>query len=207
MHASPLFCSIRENSTRLTRWTRKPAKSSLKQKGYTLPTEIKLLGLIPNLPKSLEQKANPCGCRDRGKTQKKALPGPNKIGQHLGFLDKERSRAVHMVGKYFPQRFFTQKGKERTGILCRVIVRPNRRGKGLGKAFCEDLLTWAKEKGGYRKVHLNTFGRNTAAMSCYKALGFRPVFVKPKCRKVGGEWQDLVIMSLDLPSFDPARKK
>ena len=81
----------------------------LKQKGYTLPTEIKLLGLIPNLPKSSEQKANPCGCRDRGKTQKKALPGPDKIGQHLGFLDKERSRAVHMVGKYFPQRFFTQK--------------------------------------------------------------------------------------------------
>ena len=98
-------------------------------------------------------------------------------------------------------------GKERTAILCRVIVRPNRRGKGLGKAFCEDLLTWAKEKGGYRKVHLNTFGRNTAAMSCYKALGFRPLFVKPKCRKVGDEWQDLVIMSLDLPSFDPARKK
>ena len=97
------------------------------------------------------------------------------------------------------------RGKESTGILCRVIVHPNRRRQGFGKVFCKDLLTWAKEEGGYRKIHLNTFGRNTAAMSCYKALGFRPIFVKPKCRKVGGEWQDLVIMSLDLPSFNPAQ--
>lgn len=97
------------------------------------------------------------------------------------------------------------RGKESTGILCRVIVHPNRRRQGLGKAFCKDLLTWAKEEGDYRKIHLNTFGRNTAALSCYKALGFRPVFVKPKCRKVDGEWQDLVIMSLDLPSFNPSQ--
>jgi len=97
------------------------------------------------------------------------------------------------------------RGKKSTGILCRVIVHPKRRRQGLGKAFCKDLLTWAKEEGGYQKIHLNTFGRNTAAMSCYKALGFRPVFVKPKCRKVGGEWQDVVIMSLDLPSFNPAQ--
>lgn len=96
------------------------------------------------------------------------------------------------------------KGKESIGILCRVIVHPERRREGLGKAFCKDLLTWAKKEGGYRKIHLNTFGRNTAAMKCYKGLGFRPIFVKQKCRKVGGEWQDLVIMSLDLPSFNPS---
>ena len=35
--------------------------------------------------------------------------------------------------------------KKRTGVLCRVIVHPDHRRQGLGKAFCRDLLNWAKK--------------------------------------------------------------
>ena len=89
--------------------------------------------------------------------------------------------------------------KERkTGVLCRVIVHPDHRRKGLGKAFCRDLLHWAKHNGNYSRIHLNTFGHNKAALACYGALGFHTVSVEPKCRKVRGELQDLVVMAANL---------
>jgi len=89
--------------------------------------------------------------------------------------------------------------KERqTGILCRVIVRPAHRRLGLGKAFCKDLLHWAKHNGNYSRIHLNTFGHNKAALACYGALGFKTVSVEAKCRKVSGKLQDLVVMSANL---------
>ena len=97
--------------------------------------------------------------------------------------------------------------KKGVGILCRVIVHPERRGRGVGKAFCGELLSWAGNEGGFRKIHLNTFRRNKAATACYEALGFRTTLVKPRSRKVGGEWQDLVVMSLELASFRRKLKK
>lgn len=89
----------------------------------------------------------------------------------------------------------------RTAVLCRVIVHPNHRRKGLGKEFCKDLLQWAKNNGNYLEVHLNTLGRNKPALACYESLGFTTLLIKPNCRKVCGQWQDLVIMALHLKYF------
>jgi len=97
------------------------------------------------------------------------------------------------------------RANERAGILCRVIVDPNYRNKGLGKAFCKDLMNWAREEGRFRKIHLNTFGHNGSALSCYESLGFRRIFTKRACRKVGEKWRDLVVMTLNLPAFHARR--
>jgi RimJ/RimL family protein N-acetyltransferase len=93
--------------------------------------------------------------------------------------------------------------EKRTGILCRVIVHPDHRRQGLGKAFCKDLLSWAKDNGNYLSIHLNTFGHNKAALACYEALGFHTVSIKPKCREVGGELQDLIVMAANLQYLNP----
>ena len=90
------------------------------------------------------------------------------------------------------------KKEKKTGVLCRVIVHPDHRRQGLGKTFCKDLLNWAKDNGNYLRIRLNTFGHNKAALACYGALGFHTVSVEPKCRKVRGELQDLVVMAANL---------
>ena len=88
--------------------------------------------------------------------------------------------------------------EKKTGVLCRVIVHPEHRRRGVGKAFCRDLLLWAKQYGNYSRIHLNTFGHNKAALACYTALGFKKVSVETKCRRVNGELQDLVVMAANL---------
>tara|TARA_B100000959_G_scaffold236430_1_gene255244 strand:- start:32 stop:628 length:597 start_codon:yes stop_codon:yes gene_type:complete len=80
------------------------------------------------------------------------------------------------------------------GILCRVIVEPNLRRQGYGKAFCTELLRLAFKKFRYLHLTLNAFHFNVPAIRCYKSLGFRQVAFRPKARRFQGEDWDLVIL-------------
>ena len=85
--------------------------------------------------------------------------------------------------------------KSGVGCLCRVIVNPIDRSKGLGQRFCKDLLLWMKSEGKFSKAVLNTFAYNHQAINCYSKVGFKIVSRKPKSRKVSGVWMDTLVMS------------
>lgn len=53
-----------------------------------------------------------------------------------------------------------------------VIVDPQKRGKGFGKAMLRQGLKFAFELYGADRVSLGVFENNTSAYYCYKAVGF-----------------------------------
>lgn len=56
--------------------------------------------------------------------------------------------------------------------LGHVVVRPDRRGAGLGRALLRELLHEAFESRSAERVSLIVFPENTPAISCYQAMGF-----------------------------------
>ena len=80
------------------------------------------------------------------------------------------------------------------GILCRVIIKPEKRRMGIGKIFVNHLLNWAFYEKSVHKIILNTFGHNIAARRCYQSVGFYEVALKKRFRRVGNKWRDLVVM-------------
>ena len=63
------------------------------------------------------------------------------------------------------------RGSERAH-LARVVVRPDARGRGLGKALIEAVLARAAAAG-FRRVTLYVYNDNVEATRLYARLGFR----------------------------------
>ncbi len=61
----------------------------------------------------------------------------------------------------------------RTLYIDDICVDENARGLGIGRALCEHILAWAREKGCYN-VTLNVWNCNPGAMAFYDRLGFSP---------------------------------
>ncbi|WP_030761484.1 GNAT family N-acetyltransferase [Streptomyces sp. NRRL F-2664] len=58
--------------------------------------------------------------------------------------------------------------------LARIIVAPDNRGRGLGRALVRGLLARAAAAG-HADVFLRVHPDNAAALRCYRAAGFAPV--------------------------------
>ena len=56
-----------------------------------------------------------------------------------------------------------------------VVVDPDKRGRGYGKAMLQLGLRYAFEIYGAKRVGLGVFENNPSAYHCYKAVGFRDV--------------------------------
>ena len=82
--------------------------------------------------------------------------------------------------------------------LCRIIVNPENRGKGIGKYLCKKLISEIKEWKVIKEVSLNTLSCNYVALSCYESLGFSQQGIRKKSRRIGSDWHDLIFMSLKL---------
>ena len=82
--------------------------------------------------------------------------------------------------------------------LCRVIVRPDLRGKGLGKTFCKSLMDQAILMNGYRSIRLNVLECNQPAISCYQSLGFKISQRLPQTRQIKNASYDVVVMTKSL---------
>ena len=74
-----------------------------------------------------------------------------------------------------------------------VIVDPDRREKGYGKAMLQLGAKFAKEIYGAKKISLGVFDNNLPAYHCYKAVGFNDVDLEEaeKYVVIGEEWKCL----------------
>ena len=72
-----------------------------------------------------------------------------------------------------------------------VIVDPERRGQGLGKAMLRQGLNFAFELYGADKVSLGVFENNPSAYYCYKAIGFKDavLYSAEAYNILGEEWK------------------
>lgn len=72
-----------------------------------------------------------------------------------------------------------------------VIVDPERRGQGLGKAMLRQGLKFAFELYGADKVSLGVFENNPSAYYCYKAVGFKDAVLDTTetYNVLGEEWK------------------
>lgn len=61
---------------------------------------------------------------------------------------------------------------DRSAVLSRVLVAPDHRGRGVGRAMAAAALDLAFAELRLRRVVLNVFESNTPARRCYKSLGF-----------------------------------
>ena len=59
-----------------------------------------------------------------------------------------------------------------TGYVQRLAVHPGARGQGLGRSLVGDVLRWMRRRGAARAL-VNTQQTNQAALSLYRACGFR----------------------------------
>ena len=59
-----------------------------------------------------------------------------------------------------------------------VIVRPDKRGLGYGKAMMQLAIRYAFEIYGAKKVSLGVFENNPSAYYCYKSAGFQDVITQ-----------------------------
>ncbi len=56
-----------------------------------------------------------------------------------------------------------------------IVVRPEFRGRGLGRALTRALMAWGRD-GGAETAYLQVFDANRAARGLYESLGFRAAY-------------------------------
>jgi ribosomal protein S18 acetylase RimI-like enzyme len=82
-----------------------------------------------------------------------------------------------------------------------VMVHPEARGQGLGRALVAALVDDARERG-VETLTLDVRGNNHAAMVLYESFGFQVVGRLPDFVAVGAERWDRVLYRLDLRGAD-----
>ena len=83
-----------------------------------------------------------------------------------------------------------------TASLCRVLVAPGARGKGLSAPMVRNVLRMGFEGLHLRRIELRVFGFNSAAISSYLRAGFVREGLLRKSQKVGNEYWDTILMGM-----------
>ncbi len=86
---------------------------------------------------------------------------------------------------------FAHRGTLGMGLL------PEMRGLGLGLRLIRATLDAAREAG-IEQVTLHVFARNTRALALYRKAGFREVGRHVRAKKLDGQYDDNVIMDIEL---------
>lgn len=82
------------------------------------------------------------------------------------------------------------------GRLARVIVAPDHRGKGHARSMVKQVLEHAFIQDGMKRIELNVYPQNRAAVTTYRKLGFREEGIRRSSAHVGDQRWDTMIMGL-----------
>ncbi|WP_066192694.1 GNAT family N-acetyltransferase [Gracilibacillus timonensis] len=87
--------------------------------------------------------------------------------------------------------------KNRSARIANVLIGDKAsRGKGMGKVMVNELLPIAFEEWKLHRVSLGVFDFNQSAIHCYEKVGFKKEGLLRECRKIGGEYWNLLEMSI-----------
>ncbi len=98
-------------------------------------------------------------------------------------------------------RLYPHPGYEHNGRLGIGVVAAWR-GRGLGRGLLEQALS-AASGAGFRRVELDVYASNTAALSLYKSCGFTVEGVKRAMRLLDGRVDDVVLMACSMTDGSP----
>lgn len=83
-----------------------------------------------------------------------------------------------------------------TASVCRVLVAPDARGRGLSLPMVQEVLRIGFSDLHLRRIDLRVYGFNTAAIRCYENAGFVREGMLRKSQKVGQQYWDSVLMAI-----------
>jgi RimJ/RimL family protein N-acetyltransferase len=83
-----------------------------------------------------------------------------------------------------------------TATVCRVLVAPADRGKGLSLPMVQEVLRIGFGDLHLRRIDLRVYGFNTAAIRTYERAGFIREGMLRKSQKVGQQYWDTVLMAI-----------
>ena len=96
----------------------------------------------------------------------------------------------------------------RSLTIGRVLVGDaNSRGQGVGKGIVKSALRIAFDELGMHRVGLGVFSHNAAALTCYERVGFRREGTLRDYRRFGGQYWDLIMMSMLEEEWRAARPR
>ena len=98
-------------------------------------------------------------------------------------------------------RLYPHPGYEHNGRLGIGVVAAWR-GQGLGRGLLDQALS-AASGAGFRRVELEVYASNTAALSLYKSCGFTVEGVKRAMRHLDGRVDDVVLMACSMTNGSP----
>ena len=84
------------------------------------------------------------------------------------------------------------------GHLVGMMVRPEARGQGAGRALVTACIARARQARGLEMLTLSVTSGNLAALALYEAAGFRRYGRMPRAMKLDGRYHDKDLMVLDL---------
>ncbi len=80
--------------------------------------------------------------------------------------------------------------------LCRIFTDKNYRGKGIAEMMISEMINYAFNELGLRRLELNVYTFNLPAIRCYEKLGFKQEGLKRKITKYNNEFWDGYFYSL-----------
>lgn len=79
-----------------------------------------------------------------------------------------------------------------------VYVAESERGRGVGRALLDALVTAAPSHGIWT-IQTALFEENAPSVALHRAAGFRLVGRRERIAQLGGEWRDALLLELRLP--------
>jgi ribosomal protein S18 acetylase RimI-like enzyme len=127
---------------------------------------------------------------------------PDSVAARLGSGTGESFvLAAFVDGEIAGMAGFHRSPEEKTRHKARiwgVYVKPNQRGKGIGRSLMEELLRRARSQPGLEQLTLSVTSAQAAARTLYLDLGFTAYGREPQAIKVGEVYVDEDHMTLQL---------